>query len=344
MTLSDSLASAARDVVLQGGDDVDLFFAAHTGLGFIDWFNHRLAGNPNWVNRRLGTATDVRQRFTKIWDQIPTIFGSASVSLMQFSALQCILTNEVGFNLEPLCESCGRKGFPGLAYPFSTIRGIKQTYNSAPLNRLAGDLFFSDDVFWQAHRDKPMASVVRNHPELRTVWNGSVYPKSTFPTSLDTAITGFVQEADFFKFRGRGLIQATWRANYKGIISWIQQYVGSQPVVAQYAALWKGRSPEVLATQSSNQDWDTLFQESDLVVACAAIGLHNRASGDYLTLAHDAETLSLGEDRPGTLFRMGHRISGGIAYARLFQNRVIELITALGYLGAGTVSSAPPSP
>jgi hypothetical protein len=77
------------------------------------------------------------------------------------------------------------------------------------------------------------------------------------------------------------------------------------------------------------------------VVACAAIGLHDQASGNDLALAHDAETLSLDEDRPGTLFRMGYRISGGIAYAQLFRTRVIELLSTLNYRGGAIVSKPP---
>lgn len=338
MTLSDQLAAAARDVLFQAGGDIDNFFVAQTGATFIDWFNRHLARNAHWPNLWLGSTPAVRARFTRIWDQIPTIFGTGSITLVQFSALQCILINEVGCDLQPVCEACGRTNYPGLAYPFSTIPGVKQTYNSAPLNKLAGDLFFADDAFWSAHRNKPLAAQVRNHPQLRANWNGTRYPSSSFPTSVDPALTGFVQEADFFKFRGRGFIQVTWRANYKEMISWIKQYTGNQPTLGEFASRWEGQDPELVATQSSSSDWDTLFQESDLVVACASVGLHNRASGNYLTLAHDAETLCLGEDRPGTLFRVGRRVSGGIAYARLFRARVIELLTTLNYLGAGSSS------
>ncbi len=332
MTLSNLLTETAGTVLIRCGADVDAFFLSQAGDTFIDWFNRHLAGNAHWTNRWLGHTADVRARFTKIWDQIPAIFGTGTIGLVQFSALVCILINEVGRDLLPLCEGCGRPGYPGLAYPFSTIRGVKQTYNSSPLNLLAGDLFFADNAFWEAHHTKPLAVAVRSHPDLRAAWNTSTYPGAVFSTSLNPAVTGFIQEADFFKFRGRGFIQATWRANYKEIVTWVQQYAGSQPAVAQYAALWKGKDADTVATQSSNQDWDALFLETDLVVACAAIGLHNRASGNYLLLAHDAETLSLGEDRPGTLFRMGYRISGAAVYAKLFQDRVIELLTTLNYL------------
>ncbi len=334
MTDLNLLTRVAADVLFRRGADVDAFFVAQTGHNFIDWFNLRLAGNELWANHRLGDTRDVRARFTAIWDQNPTIFGTPAISLVQFSALMCILINEVGQDLLPVSEGCGRPGYPGLAYPFSTIRGVKQAYNSAPLNRLAGDLFFDDAAFWEAHHTKPLAVAVRSHPELRPAWNLTNYPTPAFPTSLDPTITGFVQEADFFKFRGRGFIQATWRANYKEIIAWVQQYTGNQPTVLQYATRWNKQDADTIATQSSNQDWDMLFQETGLVIACAAIGLHNRASGNYLMLAHDAETLALGEDRPGTLFRMGYRISGGVAYAQLFQNRVMEMLSTLNYQAA----------
>lgn len=326
--LTEAAARLASELLFTTGAAVDGFFLARTRLTFIDWFNGRLSGSSLWRGRGLSNSPSVRARFSTIWDLIPTLFGEPSASLVQFCALQSILINEVGRDLLPVTEACGSAGYPGLAYPFSDIPGVKQTYNSAPLNRLAGELFFADDAFWTAHRAKPLASAIRNHPELRAAWNATTYP-SLFPTSLDPALTGFVQEADFFKFRGRGFFQATWRANYKGIIGWIQQYQGNQATVARYASLWKGQDADAIATISSNDDWDVLFQQSGLVVASAAIALHNRASGNYLLLAHDAETLSLRKDRPGTLFRMGYRISGSEAYAALFQDRVIEMLNAL---------------
>lgn len=320
LTLTNDLAAAASQTTFSAGPDVDQFFQARTSQGFIDWFNSHCANRQNWQRTILGSSPDVKARFLSFWSHIPEMFGVQEISLVQFSALMSILVNEVG---------CGLPGNPGLAYAFNTVPGIKRTYNALPANKLAGDLFFSDHDYWAAHQAKSQAASVRQRPDLQAVWNADVYPQNVFPASLDPAVTGFIQEADFYKFRGRGFVQVTWRVNYKRAIAWVQAYPGNQATIAKYAASWKGIDPDRVATMSSNQDWDDLFQNTDLVIPCVAIGLHNQATGNYLNLANDATTLSARTDSPGTLYRMGLRISGAAQYATLFHDRVIQLLTTL---------------
>lgn len=226
----------------------------------------------------------------------------------------------------PRAELCGRAGYPGLVYPFEEIPGVKVSYNNGSGNKPAGELFFEDPHFWQAHGHLPAADLVRAIPDLREEWNLPLYPQRLFPSSLDPAQTGFIQEADFFKFRGRGFIQTTWRANYKPLVEFVQNYSGANATVARYRRAWAGMDPDVVCTVSTNSDWDTLFEDSDPVVACRAIALHNRASGDYLRLSQDASVLASGSNVPGSLYRMGLRINGGAAYAFTFSERTMEII------------------
>jgi len=329
LTLPEDLAATASQTTFSTGLDVDQFFQARTGQGFIDWFNSQCANRQNWLASVLGSSPDVKARFLSFWSHIPEMFGTPKINLVQFSALMSILVIEVGRDLLPLSEQCGRPGNPGLAYAFNTIAGVKRSYNAVPANKLAGDLFFSDQYYWAAHQAKAQATAVRRRPDLQGVWNAGVYPQNVFPADLDPAVTGFIQEADFYKFRGRGFVQVTWRINYVRAIAWVQGYAGNQAAIAKYAAAWKGADPDRVATTSSNQDWDDLFQNTDLVIPCVAIGLHNQASGSYLNLAMDAATLSAPTDSPGALYRMGLRISGAAPYATLFHDRVIQLLTTL---------------
>jgi hypothetical protein len=329
LTLPEDLAATASQTSFSTGLDVDQFFQARTGQGFIDWFNSQCANQQNWSRNMLGSSPDVKARFLSFWSHIPEMFGTPKISLVQFSALMSILVIEVGRDLLPVSEQCGRPGNPGLAYAFNTIAGVKRSYNALPANKLAGDLFFSDQYYWAAHQAKAQATAVRHRPDLQGVWDADVYPQNAFPADVDPAVTGFIQEADFYKFRGRGFVQVTWRVNYLRTIAWVQGYAGNQAAIAKYAAAWKGVDPDRAATTSSNQDWDDLFQNTDLVIPCVAIGLHNQASGNYLNLANDAATLSAPIDSPGTLYRMGLRISGAAQYAALFRERVIQLLTTL---------------
>jgi hypothetical protein len=113
--------------------------------------------------------------------------------------------------------------------------------------------------------------------------------KGTFPTDSTPAVRGYLFEADFMKFRGRGYIQTTGLANYSRMIEFVKSYSGENNTIDFYALQWRDLSADVAADRSSNDDWDQLFTPSDLTVPARAIGLHNETSGDYLTLSGDPD-------------------------------------------------------
>jgi hypothetical protein len=227
----------------------------------------------------------------------------------------------MGGGMKPISEMFGRPpDHPGIAYLFDAIPNVKASYNA---NRTAFDLF-SDADFLAAHGSLPFG------PELtRTtdrVWAGTVYPKDRYPT--DAAAAGMIFQADFAKFRGRGLIQTTWRQAYKGVIGFVQAYTGSDTVVSGYASQWSGQNAETVASKSTNAQWDELFQQSNYIVPCAAVHLHSASKNNYLDLATDETTLT--GSGQGSLWSMGKKISGGDSYATTFKNRVVQMRTALG--------------
>lgn len=331
MSLSTPLVTAAASVQFANGSEIVDFFESTVAQHFIDWFNSNCAHRQYWANNEINAAEEVKQRFRQIWDCIPLIFEAEHINLLQFSALMSILINEVGAELLPVSELCGVSGYPGLAYAFCEIPGVKKSYNTGANNRSAGDLFFDDDDFWTAHSSRASADLVRAIPNLRDTWNTTVYPQNLFPTSLDPSHSGFIQQADFYKFRGRGFIQITWRCNYRSIVEFIQTYSGQNELILRYKTLWAGKAPDRVCTISTNADWDALFEQSDLIVPCRAIGLHNRASGNYLELTADALVLTAASAQPGSLYRMGLRINGAPSYALLFSQRVGQLLSTLDY-------------
>jgi hypothetical protein len=331
MSLTESQASAAAGVSFHNGTDVVSFFQSKAGEHYIDWFNQTCAGKQSWAGKQLGHSDAVKASFLQIWNNIPDIFGEPSINLLQFVALMSILTNEVGAGLQPISELCGSEG---LAYPFNAIPGKKRSYNSTEGNRLAGDLFFDDAEFWQAHGGLAPANTVRGRQDMKAVWNGTAYPITEFPYVIDKDTTAFIQQADFYKFRGRGFIQMTWRTNYKQLVKYVQNYSGAHPTILRFKSTWEEKDPDTVCTISTNDDWDTLFQQTDLIVASRAVGLHNEAAGNqYLKLAEDAATLMAMSDVMKSFYRMGLKISGGAGYAALFTNRVIQVLTTLNYLG-----------
>ncbi|MBV9085797.1 MAG: hypothetical protein JOZ62_24245 [Acidobacteriaceae bacterium] len=332
MPLNDRLVAAAGSVRFASAADILTFFQTATNAHFVDWFNASCAQKANWASKIVGSSDGVKTRFAAMWDRIPLMFDTPNINLLQFSTLMSVIINEAGADLLPCAELCGRAQYPGLAYAFSAIPGVKRSYNSAPLNKLAGDLFFDDADFWSAHGTRPAADLVRASPSLHDEWNGSSYPQQ-FPTSLDPAISGFIQQGDFFKFRGRGFIQVTWRANYKKLVQFVQSCQSGNGTILGYKAAWTGMDPDVVCTISSNEDWDALFQQSDFIIPCRAIGIHNQTCGNYLALAQDLSTLTALNGTPGSFYYAGWRINGAAGYASLLSQRVVQVLETLAYAG-----------
>jgi hypothetical protein len=301
--------------------EIDAYFNAKTGKSFIDWFNATQAHKGAWTDRAMKTDADTAAGFIAVWDRIPLMFGVQSISLDQFLALQSIFLNELGGGMKPISELFGSSGHSGIAYLFDAIPGLKASYNGG-LSRTALDLF-NDSSFLTAHQGLAFGTDLAHTTD--TVWSGSVYPQSRYPTNSTAA--GMIFEADFAKFRGRGLIQTTWRTGYKRVVEFVQAYTGTDATVLSYKTKWQGATTDTVASQSSNADWDSLFQSSNYEIPCVAVHLHSASSGNYLDLSPD-EAVLLASGK-GSLARMGQAVSGSSAYGTKFKNRVVQMRTAL---------------
>ena len=322
--LNDAFVAQALKVSFANANDVNSYFAQFGQPSFVAWFNANAANKGPWAHRSLGTGAGVEANFTAIWDRIPQIFGTTNINLLQFLSLMSILINEVGGTLAPISERVGTKDHPGLAYAFDRIKDLKASYNTGSLNWSAFKCF-NDADFIQAHGSKPKGAQLQNTTDAR--WKGDVWP-SGFATDVDPSVNGFIMEADFYKFRGRGLIQSTWRSAYKDLIGFIQSYTGTQAAISSRTQQWTGLSQDKVASISSNADWDELFTQSSLEIPCVAIAQHNQRAGNYLALAGNAATLN-GKDG-GSIWNVGRRISGGSKYADLFRSRVIAVCNLIG--------------
>lgn len=314
------------DVRFASAGDIDGYFRDRRGSGFIPWFNRSVAGRSEWAGKSVAAA-DAPANFTAYWDRS---LSDASVGLFDFLAYMSVFINECDGNLVSVSERYGSAEHPGLSYLFDGFRiqsangreWSKKSYNLAPLNRTAGGLF-RDALFDGAHGHLPPAASLRGTDD--PVWDGTDYPKARMPTSADPRLTGYLQQADFFKFRGRGLIQTTWRANYRKLVDKVVRYTGDSEVLQGYARAWAGTDPDEACTRSTSADWDRLFSEPGKFLLCEAIRQH-ADDGRYFPLR--ANAYDLNGAGSGSLQLMGNRI-GGIGYGLRLKARVRQLCLAL---------------
>jgi peptidoglycan hydrolase-like protein with peptidoglycan-binding domain len=332
----DALA-AVQGVRFRNGAEIHDWFMARTGMSFIAWFNANHAKRGWWgpVPRRdsktgaplfvkgkpklyrsikiEGAPANVLQsRFVSFWNHIPVCFApSKDIGLVHFLALMSIAINEVNGDLVSHSEN------GSLKYMFN--------YNRPSGNKLASELF-SDPVFNAAHGMKALGSQLMGNKD--PVWKGRDWPSALPEKPSPPGTTpGYLDEADFYKFRGRGVIQTTFRTAYKQLLLYItNKYTGANPTLLGYQAKWRGRDPDSVLTQSSNLDWDVIFAQQEIV----PIAVHLHASSwkpNYLQLAADAGTLN--SEGNGSIYMVGRRISGSVDYGRTFAQRVVQLFDGL---------------
>ena len=340
--LSPSTFSVHAVTTFSSAAEIDLFFKSRTGFDFIDWFNERLARKGTFADRRISPGPgeqmlDVKREFIEFWNNIPIIYKKPSITLFDFTALMCIAINEQGGRFRSRTETCGRgvkdsqgRRREGLSYAFDFISSTgKRSYNMLEGNRTA-HACFSDPVFCKAHSDLGLADRLSaaTNPAivLNEAWKGDTYPFEEFPVVEDLAQTGFVMQADFYKFRGRGPIQVTGRAPYRKMAAFIKAYTGPNPVLLRFKALWALLSPDDACTASRDKDWDEIFAQKEM--AALSLRIYADAAAPAKNLySIDLELEKMNGEKIGSLYRVGRTISGSREYAeKKYLPRVVEML------------------
>lgn len=333
--ISGAFLQRIKDVKISNATDIRTLMNNITGQDFVDWFNNNMALKGPFAGKSIVSKSN----FELFWNNsIPVLWDNnknGSINFIEFLALNTIIINETGglfiAKIPEKVNSITKPTSPGIAYAFDRIPGTKKSYNTLTdvSNKTALELF-SDFHFKDAHGKLPFGEKATGlRDTTNSKWAGDKFPSDIFLNNLAKAVDPnsptFINEADFFKFRGRGYIQVTGRSIYKSIIQFILNYKGQNTKINQYKNLWTSapflKNLDIIATRTSNTQWDDLFANTELLIAIRSIREHAEGAGRYQYIP------DLNTDAGKVLdkvLNVARRISGNASeYVELYKNRIL---------------------
>jgi hypothetical protein len=316
-------------------------------LSFPDFFNKFNAGKKHWGIKTNGDTHSLRckdpslsnSNLKKIFTQsnMKSVTGKDDFNIYQFLIMSSIMINETGGTF---ILATGEKG--SAEYFFNAKAGTKVSYNCTPPkvngkyqkntgcgvlgNKTAYDLFH-DPVFMNV---PARASMYKPKNINDTAWSGQKYPSgeptgfSNYkPGELEKSYNalGIIADCDFFKFRGRGVIQLTGRGNYVKFLEYIKNnksVIAMQPKTLTIVNNWGNDSGDTVATKITNRELDTIFEDD----ACAILVFKTHSSNAALVKMYSVSNPNEFID----LAAAYGKAIGGDKYATHFTNRVFEIV------------------
>ncbi len=279
---------SVKNEKLKNSTDINAFIKKATNYNdFPTWFNTVMVGNGTFFNQKISS-----KNWSDLWDNIISIewgekYGTGGINILEFLCINSIIYKEVGGKYMSKSEIINsiNNAIPGIAYTYNKINGKKATYNKHP-NKTAS-ILFNDNNYIQANSNKLFSKDPRVLRSNNLSWVGGTFPVEIFANDKNQALRGdpetFINQADFYKFRGRGYIQSTWRTAYRDVTNFVLNYSGSDTLVNKYKGLWSNApynlNVEKILTTSSTEDWDELFTSFN--ICAASMKSHAIGAGDY---------------------------------------------------------------
>jgi hypothetical protein len=292
-----------------------LFRSTQSNKGY--WGSGEFFSGKLRSGRTIPASAD--ENFKLVWEKLEPILNNRQpITIWQFLIVSSIMINETGGTFVPVSE------LGGLKYMFGTNGGIKKSYNTYAANKTAYALF-NDPFFTDAHKELPYYDYIMKDGKKLTKWEKTVYPTG-FPDKEEEK-AGIIAEADFFKFRGRGLIQTTFRDNYIPLIELTLKYQGVNTIINTYKNKWTTQyeaDTQKIASASRNEDWDQLFMHTDLEYAAMGVkaffdkrpgSLNFKTENDYHLKGKGA----------GSLYYVGLKVGGTDNYGQVLRARALQI-------------------